>query len=75
MVFNSANELKTELKEIFDKVVSNTWTEHRAPYEGLCSKILEKPYIAIELIKTLPLSVIQLCDLFWKYGSRKQKMA
>ena len=31
VVFNSANELKTELKEIFDKVVSNTWTEHRAP--------------------------------------------
>lgn len=72
VVFNSANELKTELKEIFDKVVSNTWTEHRAPYEGLCSKILEKPYIAIELIKTLPLSVIQLCDLFWQKQPKKQ---
>ena len=72
VVFNSANELKTELKEIFDKVVSNTWTEHRPPYEGLCSKILEKPYIAIELIKTLPLSVIQLCDLFWQKQPKKQ---
>lgn len=72
VVFNSANELKTELKEIFDKVVSNTWTEYRAPYEGLCSKILGKPYIAIELIKTLPLSVIQLCDLFWQKQPKKQ---
>lgn len=72
VVFNSAYELRSELKEIFDKVVFNKWTEHRDPYEGVCSKILEKPYIAIELIKTLPLSVIQLCDLFWQEQSRNQ---
>lgn len=72
VVFNSAYELKSELKEIFDKVVSNKWTEHGDPYEGLCSKILEKPYIATELIKTLPLSVIQLCDLFWQKQPKKQ---
>ena len=72
VVFNAANELKSELKEIFDKVVSNKWTDHNAPYEGLCSKILEKPYIAIELIKTLPLSVIQLCDLYWQKQPKKQ---
>lgn len=66
MVFNSANELQKELKEIFDKVSANKWTDHRDPYEGLCSTILEKPYIATELIKTLPLSIIQLCDLFGK---------
>ena len=72
VVFNSAYELKSELKEIFDKVVSNKWTEHRDPYEGLCSKILEKPYIATELIKTLPLSVIQLCDLLWQKQPKKQ---
>ncbi len=71
VVFNSANELKSELKEIFDKVISNKWTEHRDPFEGLCSKILEKPYIATELIKTLPLSVIQLCDLFWQKQPNK----
>ncbi|HOD62126.1 MAG TPA: ATP-binding protein [Bacilli bacterium] len=73
VIFNSAYELKSELKEIFDKVVSNKWTEHGDPYEGLCSKIIEKPYIAIELIKTLPLSVIQLCDLFWKKQPRKNE--
>ena len=72
VIFNAANELKTELKEIFEKVVSNRWTEHRDPYEGLCSIILEKPYIATELIKTLPLSVIQLCDLFWQKQPKKQ---
>lgn len=71
VVFNAANELQNELKEIFDKVVSNKWAEHRDPYEGLCSKILEKPYIATELIKILPLSIIQLCGLFWQKRLKK----
>lgn len=71
VVFNSAYEIKSELKDTFDKVIVNKWTNHNAPYEGLCSKILEKPYIALELIKTLPLSVIQLCDLFWQKHSKK----
>lgn len=72
VVFNTANELKSELKEIFDKVINNKWTVHRDPYNGFCSKILEKPYIAIEIIKTLPLSIIQLCDLFWQKQPKKQ---
>ena len=72
VIFNAANELKAELKEIFDNVVSNKWTEYGAPYKRLCSKILEKPYIAIELIKTLPLSVIQLCALFWQKNPQEQ---
>jgi tRNA A37 threonylcarbamoyladenosine biosynthesis protein TsaE len=71
IVFNAAHELQTELKEIFDKVIANKWTDHRNPYEGLCSKILEKPYIATELIRTQPLSVIQLCDLFWQKQPKK----
>ncbi len=72
IAFNAANELQIELKKIFDKVISNKWTNHNQPYEGLCSKILKKPYIATELIKTLPLSVIQLCDLFWTKRERKR---
>ncbi len=71
VVFNSANELQSELKEIFDKVFANKWTNHNEPYEGLCSKILEKPYLATEVLKTLPLSVIQLCDLFWQKQPKK----
>ena len=66
VVFNTANEIQLELKEIFDKVLANKWTKHNDPYEGLCSKILAKPYIALEVIKVLPLSVIQLCNLYWR---------
>ena len=72
IVFDAANEIKDELRDIFDKVVANHWIGHMDPYEGLCTKILEKPYIAIELIKTLPMSVIQLCDLFWKNNRDKE---
>jgi hypothetical protein len=71
VIFNAANELKEELKEIFEKVIANKWSNNRDPYQGLCSKILEKPYLAIELIKTLPLHVIQLCDLFWQKQPKK----
>jgi len=66
VVFNAAHEIQSELKGIFDKVLTNKWTYHKDPYKGLCSKILSKPYIALEVIKTLPLSVIQLCDLYWQ---------
>ena len=66
IVFDAAGEIKNELKDIFDRVVANHWIGHMDPYKGLCTKILEKPYLAVELIKTLPMSVIQLCNLFWK---------
>ncbi|MEX0995882.1 MAG: AVAST type 4 anti-phage nuclease Avs4 [Flavobacteriaceae bacterium] len=66
VVFNASNEIKPELKEIFDKVTTHNWTNNNDPYEGLCSKILEKPYLAIDLIKVLPLSIIQLCNIFWQ---------
>lgn len=66
ILFDAAGEIRNELKDIFDRVVANHWVGHMDPYEGLCTKILEKPYLALELIKVLPMSVIQICDLFWK---------
>ncbi|MEO9257048.1 MAG: hypothetical protein ABI207_01625, partial [Crocinitomicaceae bacterium] len=32
---------------------------------------MEKPYIATELLSILPLSVLQLCNLFWQKRERK----
>lgn len=66
ILFDAAGEIRNELKDIFDRVVANHWVGHMDPYKGLCTKILEKPYLALELIKVLPMSVIQICDLFWK---------
>lgn len=66
IIFNASSQIKEELKKIFDMVLTNKWTKHRNPYVGLCTKILDKPYLATKLIVSLPLSVIQLCDLFWQ---------
>ena len=57
-----------ELKNIFDLVITNKWVRHNAPYEELCTKMVEVPYVAIEVIKVLPKSVLNICDLFWQYS-------
>ena len=65
VINNSSSEIKEELKDIFDRVVLNNWTNHTDPYYGLCIKILNKPYLAVDLIRLLPLHIIKLCNLFW----------
>ena len=70
VIFNASNELKEELTEIFDKVVANQWSNHNDPYEGLCSMVLEKPYVALGLINNLPKCVINICEIFWKHKER-----
>jgi len=72
IIYNSAAEITPELKNIFDKVIVNKWTSHNSPYEGLCTTILNKPYLALEIIKVLPQSVLDLCDLFWQKHNRKK---
>lgn len=72
VIFNSSDEISLELKDIFDKVIANQWRSHNSPYEGLCSTILNKPYLAQSIIKKLPLSVIDLCSLFWRKSKNKK---
>ncbi|MCD8433525.1 ATP-binding protein [Tenacibaculum finnmarkense genomovar ulcerans] len=71
VVYSAVNEVKLELKETFDKVIKNKWLNNNDPYHGLCLKILVKPYLAKEVIKVLPLSVIELCNLFWQKREKK----
>lgn len=66
IIYNSARELKEELKQIFEQVIANNWIRHSDPYNELCTNFLEKPYLAKEIIKELPFLVIEICDLFWK---------
>ena len=66
IAINSASEIKTELRELFKKVVSNKWNTHRDPYYELCHYILSKPVEAQHLIATIPDSIFLLMDLFWK---------
>lgn len=73
VIFNATKELKQELNVIFDKVIANKWTSHSSPYYGICTKILKEPYLATELIKMLPLPIIELCDLFWQKQPKKHE--
>ena len=66
IVINSASEIKTELRELFKKVVANKWNTHRDPYYELCHYILSKPVEAQHLIATISDSIFLLMDLFWK---------
>jgi hypothetical protein len=66
IILGSSGELKSELKHIFDKITADKQLVYNSPYEKLCSVILNKPVYNIETIKTLPLSVIQLCNFFWR---------
>lgn len=67
---NASFEIKSVLEELFYKVVTNDWKHRREPFNGFCSKILTKPYLATNLIRTLPLSVVSLCDLYWQKKER-----
>lgn len=66
IVINSASEIKTELRELFKKVVANKWNTHRDPYYELCHYILSKPVEAQHLIATISDSIFLLMNLFWK---------
>jgi len=57
-------EIKVELKNIFDEVISRKWKSHRDPYNELVEKILTGLGTNIEVIRHLPESVISLMDLF-----------
>jgi hypothetical protein len=44
---------------------------HNDPYEGLCSKILVKPYIATVLINTLPHTLFSCVVILAKTRSER----
>ena len=66
IIINSASEIKTELCELFKKIVKNKWNSHRDPYYELCHYILSKPTEALHLITTISDGIYPLMDLFWK---------
>lgn len=64
IIVMSSNEIKTELKEVFDQIIDNKWNHHRDPYNNLCDFIIEDMsgnYIAEALTEEL----IQIMKLYW----------
>ena len=65
VILQGASEIKEELKNIFDEVISTIQTSHRDKYYELVRTILTSLTDSFEVIKCLPNYVIKLADLFW----------
>ncbi len=63
-ILHGSSEIKTEMEEIFEDVLQNTWNNYRDPYYGLMKEILTE-MDALTLWKTLPEYVLKIADLFW----------
>jgi len=63
-ILYGSNEIKPELKIIFDNVIKNKWKKNSSPYYELSEMILTTLYNITTLI-ALPQSVLQLANLFW----------
>ena len=64
IIVMSSKEIKSELKNIFDKIVQNKWNRNRDPYNDLCDFILEDAsgnYVGTVLTAEL----LELMKLYW----------
>ncbi|MDE0518186.1 MAG: P-loop NTPase fold protein, partial [Bdellovibrionales bacterium] len=75
IIFNGSFEMKEELKNILQSVISKKETDRNSRYYRLIHTILISPMEAIEVIKNFPEQVIQLADLFWTYQPKKKTLA
>ncbi|PKP60153.1 ATPase [Candidatus Atribacteria bacterium HGW-Atribacteria-1] len=72
VILQGASEIKEELKNIFDEVISTNQTNYRDKYYELIKTILTSITDNFEVIKCLPNYVIKLADLFWFQAPRKE---
>lgn len=65
-ICHAAHEIKSELKNIFDKVLNNRWHRHGDPYYALSSHILKNSFFAAYIFEDLPNEVLALAELYWR---------
>ncbi len=71
-ILYGSNQIKDELKKIFEEILKNKWKNHRDPYYVLSKTILTK-LEGISISQVLPEFVLQLADLFWSYTPKKNR--
>jgi len=59
------NEIKNELKSIYDQIIQSKWCKHRDPYNELIEYLLTSLFEPIECTRLFPKEVRALCDLSW----------
>lgn len=70
-ILNGSAEIKDELKNIIDQVISMGDTTHRGRYYELVETILSSIIDSSEIAKNLPKDVIRLANQFWFYNPPK----
>lgn len=72
-ILNGSGEIKEELTEIIDEVVTAQDTGHRGKYYELIKATLSSVLESSEVAKHLPKEVMKLATLFWFYMSPKDR--
>ena len=72
IILNGSFEIKKELKNIFQSIISKKDIDCNSRYYQLAEFILLSPIESLEAIKNFPEQVIQLADLFWTYQPEKE---
>ena len=74
VILNGSGEIKNELAQIIDQIVSAKDTSHRSKYYELFKAILSSIIDRSEVAKNLPNEVIKLANLFWLDTSSKKDL-
>lgn len=64
-ILYGASEIENELTAVFSEVLNKKWRKYRDPYYSLVNAILSKLGDNQEVLKILPVYVLQLAELFW----------
>ena len=65
VILQGAQEIKSELSVIFDKILAERKTDHRDKYHSIVKTILTSIINGFEVVRALPEYVIRLADLYW----------
>lgn len=72
-IINGSYELKSELKDIINEILSNEWKNYRDPYYDLAKFILTK-LDGLPACRVLPNEILELADFFWTYTPKKNHL-
>ena len=73
IILNSAEELKPELTQIIDEVVSKSLLNHRDKYHDLCDDILGDLTKSYHVAHSIPNKVISLATISWLKTKSEQE--
>jgi hypothetical protein len=72
-ILNGSGEIKEELSDIVDQVVTANDTSHRTRYYELVKVMLSSLMDSYEVARQIPKEIIKLANLFWFYKPQEDR--